>query len=226
MGRYRAVIHDMSKQVHRRLMLIAARVAPPLRPALLRVGVVTAPVRGRRSLAHFLARAVVGQQLSTAAARSIWTRVESEVKSRNSAIPEYFCARNAVALRRCGLSEAKVRALIAIREAQENGKLSVRRLRRLPHSERSAELQQIWGIGQWTADMVSIFYFGDPDVWPEGDVGVYRGLETIIGKRSKRTVLKIASAFSPYRSYLALYMWRVLDQPQAAKQRAVSRQPV
>ena len=98
----------------------------------------------------------------------------------------------------------------------------------MEHAERSAHLQQVRGIGQWTADMTSIFYFRDPDVWPEGDVGVQRGLAMIIGKRSRRTVLRIANAFSPYRSFLALYMWRVLDTPQGVGKQPLSdrRQPV
>lgn len=216
----------MTAKIHRHCVRTAARISPSLQTALTRVGRVALPDPGRRRLAHFLARAVTGQQLSTAAARSIWTRVELAMKASGESVPEFFCARNARVLRQCGLSQAKVRALIAIREAHACGRLSVRRLRRLNHAERSAQLQQIWGIGQWTADMASIFYFGDPDVWPEGDVGVYRGLEITLGKRSKRTVLKIANAFAPYRSFLALYMWKVLDAPKQAQRRTVSKQPV
>lgn len=216
----------MTAKVHRHVVKTAARVSPPLQEALLRIGVIAPPERGRRTLARFLARAITGQQLSTVAARAIWARVEAAVKDRESSIPEFFCAPNARMLRRCGMSQAKVRALIAIREAQEDGLLSVRRLSRLAHAERSARLREIRGVGQWTADMASIFYFGDPDVWPEGDVGVYRGLERIIGKRSKRTVLRLAAAFSPYRSFLALYMWRILDQAKPTRKPTAPKQPL
>lgn len=216
----------MTAKVHRHFVETAARVSPPLQEAFMRLGVIAPPERGRRILAHFLARAITGQQLSTVAARAIWARVEAAVKERESSIPEFFCARNARVLRRCGMSQAKVRTLITIREAHERGLLSVRRLSRLTHAERSARLQEIWGVGQWTADMASIFYFGDPDVWPEGDVGVYRGLERVIGKRSKRTVLRLAAAFSPYRSFLALYMWRILEEAKPSQKPAVSKQPL
>jgi hypothetical protein len=70
-----------------------------------------------------------------------------------------------------------------------------------------------WGIGQWTADMTSIFYFGEPDVWPEGDMAVYRALCRLTGNRSKASRATVASAFAPYRSFLALYLWRYLDGP-------------
>lgn len=208
----------MTPSLHRQFIATARRVSPPLERAIARVGRVALPPRNGRSLAWFLARVVTGQQLSTSAARSIWARVEARVRAADSSMPEFFCAKNARALRRCGLSRAKTRTLIAIRAAHVRGLLTVTRLRRMTHAERAQHLQQIWGIGQWTADMASIFYFGDPDVWPEGDAGVSRGLATIVGRRSKKTLRRIADAFSPHRSFLALYMWRTLDEERRTRQ--------
>lgn len=213
----------MTPKLHRHFIKTAGGVALPLQAAFRRVGRLPMPDRRRVGLAAFLCRVIVGQQLSTAAARSIWSRIEIAVKANGGSIPEFFCEKNTLVLRQCGISGNKVKALIAIREAHERGLLSTRRLARLSHAERAQYLQEIWGIGQWTADMTSIFYFRDHDVWPEGDAGVYRGLETLIGKRSKKTVLKIAHAFAPYRSFLALYMWKVLDDPEPVAVRA--RQP-
>lgn len=201
----------MTPHAYRRFLAIAREVSPPLHAAIREIGRLEMPERRGRGLPWFLARAVAGQQLSTLAARSIWQRVEIAVRANDSTVPAFFCARNAAVLRQCGMSNAKIKALIAIREAHESGLLSVRRLGRLTHAERSDHLTQIWGIGQWTADMTSIFYFQDPDVWPEGDAGVYRGIERITGRRSKKTVLALANRFVPHRSFLALYMWRVLD---------------
>ncbi len=139
--------------------------------------------------------------------------------THRSTIPEFFIDRNKRTLRRCGLSRAKAKALVAIREAQEGGALSTRRLRGLGHVERSEHLQEIWGIGQWTADMTSIFYFGDLDVWPEGDISVRNTFLRLTGKRSRTTALKMASSFAPYRSFLALYMWQILDGPRKTQKR-------
>ena len=185
------------------------------------------PERRRLGLTYFLGRAVVGRQLSTLAARSIWARVERAVRAHDSSIPEFFCEQNKKRLRECGISNAKVQALIAIRAAHEAGNLSVRRLRNMSHIERSAHLCEIWGVGQWTADMTSIFYFGDPDVWPEGDGGVHRAFCLLTGRRSKVSHAKIAGAFAPYRLFLAQYMWRILDQPkQTMKQPAPKKTKV
>ena len=183
------------------------------------------PRRHRDGLPRFLARAIVGQQLSTVAARSIWARIENSVDEKESAIPQFFCAKNRRALRRCGLSRAKVRTLIEIRKADEAGLLAPARLGRMAHPERAEHLQSIWGIGQWTADMTSMFYFGDQDVWPQGDAGVYRALQMIVGRRSRSGLLKIANGFAPYRSFLAVYMWRYLDERARTRSRKVSKQP-
>lgn len=75
--------------------------------------------------------------------------------------------------------------------------------------ERSEHLQSIWGIGPWTADMASIFYYQDPDVWPEGDMAVQKAFARFTD--GVFTAIDVANLFSPHRSYLALYMWRIVD---------------
>jgi DNA-3-methyladenine glycosylase II len=202
----------MTPSVHRHF-LRAATGFSRLKTAFTKIGRPALPARSRLSLPAFLSRVIVGQQLSTSAARSIWARVEIAVKANNGTIPDFFTEQHRRLLRQCGISNAKVQALIAVREAHDAGLLSVRRLRCMNHAQRSEFLTEIWGIGQWTADMTSIFYFGDADVWPEGDMGVYRALCQLTGKRSKSALAKIAKNFAPYRSFLALYMWRYLDNP-------------
>lgn len=215
----------MTPRLHRQMVQTAKHVSPPLQQTLVRIGRVEIPRRHRGGLPRFLARVIVGQQLSTVAARSIWARIEEAVRARNSAMPQFFCSKNVRVLRRCGLSRAKIRALIEIRKADEAGLLDPSRLRRMAHLERAEHLQSIWGIGQWTADMTSMFFFGDRDVWPEGDAGVYRALKTIVGRRSQKGLLRIANAFAPNRSFLAVYMWRFLDEHAQARQ-LPSKQPV
>jgi DNA-3-methyladenine glycosylase II len=80
----------------------------------------------------------------------------------------------------------------------------------MDHKARSAHLCAPWGIGQWTADMVSIFYCRDEDVWPASDTSVQRAFARYIGRRQPA---RTAERFAPYRSILALHMWRLLDGP-------------
>jgi DNA-3-methyladenine glycosylase II len=82
-------------------------------------------------------------------------------------------------------------------------------LSRLDHNQRSEQLTEIWGVGQWTADMMGIFYFGDKDVWPDSDLAVWKTLQRLTNRRRK--TLRTAQRFAPHRSYLAIYMWRIAD---------------
>jgi DNA-3-methyladenine glycosylase II len=69
-------------------------------------------------------------------------------------------------------------------------------------------LREIRGVGQWTCDMASIFYFGDADVWPSGDLSVTQELGRFVGKRRMNSA---PERFRPYRSYLAVSMYRLRD---------------
>ena len=113
-------------------------------------------------------------------------------------------------LRGCGLSFAKIRSIRAIGHAAEHGQLEPGRVMRMDHVDRTACLTKIPGIGPWTADMIGIFYCGDPDIWPDGDLVARRTLQLLVGKRS--STVRVALTFSPWRSRLAMAMWRAVDQ--------------
>lgn len=91
----------------------------------------------------------------------------------------------------------------------QTGQLDQTELMPLHASQRSDRLTQLWGVGQWTANMMNIFYFGEPDIWPNGDVTARKTLEKLTSKRRK--TINTAARFAPYRSYLAFHMWRYVD---------------
>ena len=122
------------------------------------------------------------------------------------AAADYFLRCRATTLRACGLSEAKARAMREIAQAAKAGQLDRETLKKLDSAQRAKHLTQIWGVGQWTADMASIFYFGDKDVWPDGDVTARKTLARLTSARRK--TVRTAENFAPYRSYLAIHMWR------------------
>lgn len=196
-------------EIHQRFVGIAGDVSEPLVRAIETVGPRRFPDRGHVPLAHFLARAVVGQQLSTKAARSIWTRIEQAAAAAGISLPEFFDGDRHEVLRRCGVSRSKIRALGEIRTAHRDGRLDGEYLRRLDHAGITQELSSLWGVGQWTCDMVALFYCGCPDVWPRQDVTVQKTFSRLIGPRRKPE--KWAARFTPHRSWLALYMWGLVD---------------
>ena len=196
----------MSESRHRRFVATARAVHPDLAAAVSAAGPLPRLEAPRLELAEALCRAVVGQQLSTRAARAIWGRLTAAAGDDllghlRSATPEE--------LRACGLSAAKVRTLAAIRAAYDAGELEPRRLGRLDCRERAAALTAIHGIGPWTADMLALFWFRDPDVWPGGDLAVRRTLQRLTAP--DQPAQETAARFAPYRSLLARYLWRITD---------------
>lgn len=197
----------MSKKVHQRFLPIAATLSPALAEAIERVGPVRVHKRSKTPLPVVLSRAVAGQQLSVKAASTIWGRVCDSAKDRP--LTEHLARARPATLQKCGLSAAKAKAIRAIAQAEKAGRLDPDALRRLDHPTRSNQLTAIWGVGPWTADMISMFYFGDPDVWPDGDVSACGTLQKLTSRRRKTT--RTAEHFAPHRSYLAVYMWKHAD---------------
>ena len=173
-------------------------------------GIIKLTSKSEMGLCAFLARTVVGQQLSTKAARTIWSRVEQEAEGKNVSTKSILVPRYDRSLKACGISKNKRKALYSITEAIATAAINDSMLLNQPHNSRSIQLTEIWGIGQWTADMTSMFYFGDPDIWPSTDGAVVRGL-TLFGNGSKRIEKDIVNVSAPYRSYLALHMWDTVD---------------
>jgi DNA-3-methyladenine glycosylase II len=159
-----------------------------------------------------LARAIVGQQLSTKAARSIWERVVETLGG--TATPEAFTSAEPDALRAAGLSNSKVAYLRDLAEHVASGELNLARLAELSDEDVIADLIEIKGVGRWTAEMFLIFHLGRPDVLSTGDLGIRRaaqlayGLEELPGPTDLE---RIAEPWRPHRTLGCLYLWRSLD---------------
>jgi DNA-3-methyladenine glycosylase II len=117
-------------------------------------------------------------------------------------------------LRSVGLSWRKVDYLRDLAQRVEDGTLDLRRLRRLPDDEVTAELTQVRGLGPWTADMFMIFHLGRPDVLAVGDLGTRAATKREYGLQALPTpdeLRRIAEPWRPHRSLACLYLWRSLD---------------
>ena len=199
--------------LHPDFVRTARRVSRPLALAMQAVGPPEWPSRHQQPLARYLARVVVGQQLSTRAAGTIWGRVEALGKAEQQSIPALALNLPDATLLACGLSAGKLKTLKALAEADAAGMLKRQRLARLDPAARAVELTALRGIGPWTADMLALFYFRDPDIWPLGDLAVRKTLERFLGDQSRYDLSSAAALFAPHRSVLALYMWRIADNP-------------
>ena len=201
----------MSKQVHNKILEISSAESLELNKAISVVGPFDLkPIQGM-SLPVHLCRSVVGQQLSTKAANSIWARLLESSNSKS--ILEYINNSSIEGLRGVGLSAAKSKTLKEISHIFLSKKIDEVKFCDLGCEERSKQITQIWGVGEWTADMLNIFYFGEPDIWPKGDLAAVSTFEKLTDNSG------VPSKFKPFRSYLALYMWKYRDNEWATNKR-------
>jgi DNA-3-methyladenine glycosylase II len=173
------------------------------------------PRRGLNPDDHYgaLVRSIVGQQLSTKAARSIYNRLTDRFGGRPPT-PAEILADDPDELRAAaGLSRAKVSFLRSLAEHVEDGSLELERLDSLPDDDVIAELVAVKGIGTWTAHMFLMFHLQRPDVLPVGDLGIRNaiklryGLDELPDPAEMET---IAEPWRPHRTLACLYLWRSL----------------
>jgi DNA-3-methyladenine glycosylase II len=160
-----------------------------------------------------LVRAIVGQQLSSKAAATIYGRV-LELFGGHTPTPKQLLKVDPDELRGAGLSRAKVVYLRDLAEHVEDGALELERLPELPDDEVAAQLTAIKGLGRWTADMFLMFHLGRPDVLPVGDQGIRRAVQVQYGLRKlpePKRIEQIARPWRPYRTLACLYLWSSLD---------------
>lgn len=177
-----------------------------------------ARTRGRPADAYgALLRSIVGQQLSTKAARSIYGRL-MELFGGKTPSPQELLDADPEAVRSVGLSNAKVKYVRSLAEHVLSGELELDRLPELGDEEVEREVTAVKGLGQWTAHMFLIFHLGRPDVLPVGDLGVRRAVERAYGLEalpSAEELERLGERWAPYRSLAALYLWESLDNAPA-----------
>ncbi|HKF79327.1 MAG TPA: DNA-3-methyladenine glycosylase [Thermoleophilaceae bacterium] len=164
-----------------------------------------------------LLRSIVGQQLSTKAARTIYERLTGLFDHR-APTPRELLEVDPERLREAGLSRAKVTYLRDLAEHVEDGELDLEHLAELPAEEVAAQLTAIKGLGPWSVDMFLIFHLGRPDILPVGDLGIRRAVQTAYGLDelpSPAELERIAQPWRPWRSLACLYLWRSLDATPA-----------
>jgi DNA-3-methyladenine glycosylase II len=164
-----------------------------------------------------LLRSIVGQQLSTKAASTIYGRM-LELFGGHAPTPKQLLKADPDKIRAAGLSRPKIAYLRDLAQHVEEGTLELERLPDLPDEEVAAQLTAIKGLGQWTADMFLMFHLGRPDVLPVGDQGIRRAIKVEYRLRKlpdPKRLEKIAKPWRPHRTLACLYLWSSLDNTPA-----------
>ena len=159
-----------------------------------------------------LVRTICFQQIAGRAADAIHGRVVAALDARVTAAE--VLALGADDLRGCGLTGAKTRSILDLAARVTSGSLRLDQAGRWPDERVIAELTQVWGIGEWTAQMFMMFELGHLDVWPAGDLGVRKGWAIVYSLDAvpdAEEIAPMADPLSPYRSVAAWYCWRAVE---------------
>lgn len=205
-----------SASVNRRAVAHLRKVDPAFGEVIRRVG--SCKWAGQSDHTHFgfVLRCIVYQQLSGKAAATIFGRVQALYGDRNPTEPELLATRTP-RLRAAGLSARKVEYAKELARRSHSGEIALHELGSLPDDQVLDTLVKVRGIGRWTAQMVLMFHLGRPDVFPELDLGVQKGVQKLLGLRrlpSPERTAREGERWAPYRTVAAWYLWRSLELPE------------
>jgi DNA-3-methyladenine glycosylase II len=147
---------------------------------------------------------ILRQQVSMASAAATRKRLFEAVE----VTPEGVLAADPETLRDLGLSRQKTGYVRNVAEAFQDD-YDRDYFEQLDDKQVLEELTAIKGVGEWTANMQLLFSLGRPDVFPVGDLGIRKGMETLFGEMAREEMVAEAERWAPYRSYATLYLWRI-----------------
>ena len=163
---------------------------------------------------HYLARAILYQQLATAAANTIYRRLVASFERRPFPSPADLATAPTELYRAAGVSRQKERYLRDLARHFADGHISAQRLVRLDDDQVREEVTRVLGIGRWTAEVFLLFWLARPDVLPADDLGIQKGVQTLLDLPELPNaveVSEIGERWAPYRSTAAWYLWRLVD---------------
>ena len=159
-----------------------------------------------------LCRTIVGQQISTKAADSIWSKFE--IKCKKKIIPSNVLKLSSRSLRGAGLSRQKITYLKNIAKSFKNKSFNVKELKKMNDQHAIDYITQLKGLGVWSAQMFLMFNLNRPDIFPTKDIGLIRAISknyTTSYPPTEKFLRKISKLHFGYRSVFTWYMWRSID---------------
>lgn len=174
-------------------------------------------LKGKKDLCNYLCASIMSQQLSTKVASVIHQRY-IDLFGGAYPLPEAILEIPAERLRSIGLSNAKVQYVRNVASFAIEKGISRKQLDGMTDEEVIQYLTQIKGVGRWTAEMMLMFALKREDVFPADDLGIQQAMTRLYQldpsdrKKLKEAMLRIASKWSPYRTYASMHLWRWKDQ--------------
>jgi len=159
-----------------------------------------------------LCRTIIGQQISTKAADSIWSRFE--IKCKKKIVPETVLRLTSSSLKSVGLSRQKIVYLKNIAKSFKNKSFNIRDLKKMDDDSAIDYITKLKGLGIWSAQMFLMFNLNRSDIFPTKDIGLIRAISKNYKTSyppSKKFLNRISKKHSGYRTVFTWYMWRSID---------------
>ena len=166
----------------------------------------------RNDVFFSLCKSIIGQQISVAAANSVFLKFEKICKGRINA--KNVNKLPSQTLKRCGLSRQKVRGLKELAKKIINKEFKPQLIKKMSDEEAIEYLSNLRQIGRWSAEMILLFTFNRENIWPIQDIGLLRAISNNYKKKylpPKTFVTKLKKKFTPYCSVATWYLWRSID---------------
>jgi DNA-3-methyladenine glycosylase II len=166
----------------------------------------------RKDVFYSLCKSIIGQQISVAAANSVFLKFKKRCKNKINA--KTISKLSSIQLKSCGLSRQKVRGIKSLAKQTLDKSFNPRLIPKMSDEEAIIYLSRLRQIGRWSAEMILLFTYNRPNIWPIQDIGLLRA----ISKNYKKKYLPpdsyinlLKKNFSPFCSVATWYLWRSID---------------
>ena len=166
----------------------------------------------RNDVFFSLCKSIIGQQISVAAANSVFIKFKK--KCRNKITAKVVNKLSSGTLRSCGLSRQKVKGIKNLAKRILNKSFNPNLIKKMNDEEAIEYLSELRQIGRWSAEMILLFTFNRSNIWPLQDIGLLRAISNNYNKKyfpPKSFLNKLYKKFSPYCSVATWYLWRSID---------------
>ncbi len=166
----------------------------------------------RKDIFFSLCKSIIGQQISVAAANSVFKRFKKECGGTIS--PKIVNKINTIKLKKCGLSRQKVKGIKELSQKFINKSFKPNLIKKMSDEEAVVYLSSLRQIGRWSAEMILIFTLNRPNIWPIQDIGLLRAISNNYNKKYLPPAIfveNLKKKFSPYCSVATWYLWRSID---------------
>tara|TARA_B100001113_G_scaffold299227_1_gene257545 strand:- start:1091 stop:1726 length:636 start_codon:yes stop_codon:yes gene_type:complete len=166
----------------------------------------------RRDVFFSLCKSIIGQQISVAAANAVFLKFKKKCNNKINA--KTVNKLSSVQLKSCGLSRQKVKGIKSLAKQVLNKTFNPKIISKMSDEEAIIYLSQLRQIGRWSAEMILLFTYNRPNIWPIQDIGLLRAISKNYNKKylpPENYVSYLKKKFSPYCSVATWYLWRSID---------------